>query len=151
MTALDEIYRLMAGVPHPAMDVVRLVDELIGAAQHSGMAVIEYVQDKGLCCREMEGGKERWLPHFHKGLFRTILARIAVLCSDESGVEFDPYHGRYALRRSGRIGAVRLDVAIENTPAMQRVEITPVPISATPAPVATNGAAMQHAATEHVG
>lgn len=72
-------------------------------------------------------------------LFRPLLATVSNLAAEESGAEFDPYHGRYTLDRPGPDGPVRLDVAITNTMGEQRLVIARVPAqapAATPEPVA---------------
>ncbi len=57
-------------------------------------------------------------------LFRPLLAALAHAAAAETGADFDPYHGRYAVERRAEDGrAVLLLVALGNTLAEQYVQI----------------------------
>lgn len=131
MTAADGLRDLFAQYPFRGKDVVWLVDELLGVAQHFGSLILQSRPDetglRGLSYQS-PGGPEAHLSGFRIGMLRAMLARLAVLCSQETGTDFLPYGGRYSLRRSSRIGPVRLDIEFTNTAGPQRLQITRVPI-----------------------
>ena len=60
---------------------------------------------------------------------RPLLARIAKVAADESGVDFNPYDGRYRLRRAGESGPVYLDIELLNSPGEQRISIERKPVA----------------------
>jgi hypothetical protein len=136
---------LFSEYPFPGKDLVWLVDEIVRIVQHTGSIVLEFLRDDsgaphGLVCRSPAAPHDECLlPVPRVGVFRSILARVGVMCSQETGTGFDPYHGRYVLTRSSRDGAVRLDVDIENTPGQQRLRIDRVPVPAQKAVPLGNG------------
>ena len=129
VTAAEAVQELFARLPQSDKDIVWLADELIGIVQHIGAVSLEVERDGNgiawLVCRSQPTDPD--LKIDGRGplrLFRPLLARLAVLCSEESGTEFQPYGGRYGLTRSSRTGPVRLDVEFTNTPATQRLTIS---------------------------
>lgn len=134
VTAAEAARELFARLPVPGKDIVWLADELIGIVQHFGSVALFRLPDADahtLVCRA--GSEQPFSPG--RGalrLFRPLLARIAVVASDETGTEFRPYGGRYTLTRSSRTGPVRLEIEFTNTPAIQQLTITRVPASVAP-------------------
>jgi hypothetical protein len=132
VSAADAVRALFAQLPAPGKDLIWLADELIGIAQHAGSVMLARVADSdahALVCRTDAD------PPFSPGrdavrLFRPLLARLAVLGADETGTEPQLYGGRYALTRSSRGGPVRLEIEFTNTPGLQQLTITRVPVSA---------------------
>jgi hypothetical protein len=128
---------LFTRLPTSGKDLVWLGDELIAIAQHVGSVALEMVRDaegaRSLVCRSDPPAAEplRFSDRGLLYLFRPLLARLAVLCSDETGQAFLPYGGRYSITRSSRRGPVRLDLDFANTPAEQRVQITRVAVTPT--------------------
>lgn len=146
MNPADALRDLLVNPPPPGKDLVWLGDEFLTLAQHTGSLVAEISRaedgSRSLVC-SFDGptpGRTVFTQRSATYLFRPLLARLAKLGSDETGAEFDPYHTRYTLARSSRDGAVRLEVAIENTPAVQRVQITRKLVGLVPAPAGVTGA-----------
>lgn len=139
MTATDTLHEVLAGFPTPGKDFVWFVDELLRSVQHGNSVEIAPQPDEsglfGLSYRYLDPpGTETHLPRFRLGIFRAMLARIAKLCSDETGEEFEPYGGRYTLHRSSYPGPVRLDIEFGNSQAtglFLRIVRTPVPVAHT--------------------
>lgn len=127
MTVVDGLRDLFSGYPFPGRDLVWLADEIVRVVQHSGSVVLEFHRDdaglpRELVCRSLTAPHgECLLPISRVGVFRSLLARVGVMCSQETGTVFDPYRGRYTLTRSSRDGPIRLDIGIENTPALQQL------------------------------
>jgi hypothetical protein len=131
MTALREITELLSGLPGSGKNLSQVADELLTLAARGGGVALS-----------RSGGPDG-LAGLNPRLFRPLLAVLAKAAANESGEEFDPYHGRYTLTRSGEQGGqVRLDIAIENTSAVQSLRVTatdpaeprsglPLPTSAT--------------------
>jgi hypothetical protein len=145
VTALDRLHDLFAGYPFPGRDLVWLVDELISIAQHTGSVAmgVNRTPDGSASCLVCAAPpvlkRQLPLPQVRTGTFRSILARLAQVGSDETGTECNPYGDRFALTRSSRSGPVRLEVAFTNTPAAQELVITRTPVAVTPrAPSATD-------------
>ena len=131
MTVLDGLRQLFSAYPFQGKDLVWLVDEIVRVVQHTGSVTIECVRTDGgefagVVCRTPDD--EYRLPISRVGVFRSILARFGVMCSDETGTEFQPYGGRYVLTRSSHSGPVRLEIEFTNTTAPQRLSITRTPL-----------------------
>lgn len=133
LTTGDQLRELFRGPPAGGRGIVWLADRVLEIAQYTGSLSLP-VGPAGL-----DPGAHPDLAGLPPRVFRTLLARFAKLAADESGREFDPYHGQYSLVRSGRGGPVRLDIRIANTTAEQRLQIDQVPV-AVPGPAA-NGTA----------
>ena len=137
VNVLNGVYELFSTYPFPGKDLVWLVDEIVQLVQHTGSVHFEFIRDEagqpcGLVCRSPESpAAECRLPVSRLGVFRSMLARLAVMCSDETGAEFQPYGGRYSLARSSRDGPIRLDIEFINTTASQTLTITRSPVSRT--------------------
>jgi len=146
MTALTGVQTLFAEYPFPGRDIVWVVDELVRVLQHAGSVYLAMVSDDVggrclVCTAPAVPGEELRLPQVRVGVFRAMLARIAVLASQETGTEFQPYGGRYALIRSTRSGPVRLEIEFTNTPASQQLSVTRVAISLAKESLPTNAGA----------
>jgi hypothetical protein len=130
---------LFAQLPDSEKDVVWLADQVLSVAQHAGPVELSAASF---------GGRQ---PTPLRRLFRPLLARLAKAAADETGTQFDPYHGRYTLTRAARDGTVRLEIAITNTPGEQCLCIQRVPVSsprgpAVLAPVSTPPTTQQQSA-----
>jgi hypothetical protein len=129
-TAAEAIGRLLNSTPPPGKDVVWLGDEVVAVAQHMGSVTLEVVREGdnawALVCRSDPPPAEpiRLTEHGPLYLFRPLMARLAVMCSEETATEFQPYGGNYTLRRSSRDGPVRLDIIFTNTTSVQHLTIT---------------------------
>ena len=100
--------------------VVWLADQLLVLAQHAESISLEETDTELVChC----GDRSVVLPESYKRLFRPLLARLAKVAADESGTPFQPYGGRYSIRRAGDSGPVRLEIEIENTPKHQSLRV----------------------------
>jgi hypothetical protein len=138
---------LFARLSVSGQDVVWLGDELIAITQHVGSVAREMVRDatgvRSLVCRSdpPTGEPIRFSDRGPLYVFRPLLARLAVMCSDETGQAFLPYGGRYSLTRSSRDGPVRLDLDFANTPSEQRVHITRVAVTPAAPSAFGNGSA----------
>jgi hypothetical protein len=136
VTAIDGLRDFFTQYPFPGKDIVWLADELLRIAQHFGSIHIESCPDEsglhGVSYSSPEA-PDLLVPHprFRIGMLRSILARLAVLCSQETGSDFQPYGGRYTLRRSSRVGPVLLEIAFQNNPGCQQLQITRVPVDLT--------------------
>jgi hypothetical protein len=129
VTPAEAVRELFNRVPQPGKDLVWLADELISIVQHIGSISLELVREETnssslLCsCSSPDSALKldgRGAPY----LFRPLLARLAVLGSEETATEFQPYGGRYSLTRSSRSGPVRLDIDFINTTTTQRLTIS---------------------------
>jgi hypothetical protein len=145
---LDGLRELFSVYPFPrGKTVVWLVDELVQVIQHTGSVRIEAVWAEsgelaGVVCRSADDPTgEYCLPFTRIGVFRTMLARFAVMCSDETRTEFQPYGGHYSIIRASFDGPVRLDIDFTNTPASQQITITRVPLPRNGIPHSANGSA----------
>lgn len=116
MTTTDAIRDLVAQIRSQGKDIVWLADQVLLVAQHGGRIALS---DTTL-------GEDN--SDFRR-LFRPLLARMAKVAADESGAAFDPYSGHYTLTRSGRGGPVRVEIEIQNTTAVRRLQIDVTPIS----------------------
>ncbi|MDB5309822.1 MAG: hypothetical protein JWO38_4024 [Gemmataceae bacterium] len=145
MTPAESIRELFARLPAPGRDVVWLADEVISVAQHSGSITLP----DPIIGTGPEGTPDLTSPFWR--LFRPLLARIARLSADETGTEFDPYHGRYVLTRSGREGPVHLEILLTNTAAGSSLRITRVPAPTHPALLIGNGSAVHPAPPQAAG
>lgn len=127
VTASDEIRELFAVCVQPGKGLMWLADELIRVAQHVGPVHLEGVWDEQADRRiltDMSTDPPVAYPDFRVGVFRTVLARMAKLGSDETGTSLNPYGDCFALIRSCRFGPARLQVETANTPAAQTLRIT---------------------------
>jgi hypothetical protein len=145
MTAVEAVRELFARLPVPGKDLVWFVDEFIAVVQHIGSVSLEVARDSSgsssLLCRS--DSTTLSIPgRGSTSLFRPMLARLAVVGSDETGTEFQPYGGRYTLTRSSRSGPVRLEIDFTNTPATQRLTIARILVTATPRPAETPDSAI---------
>jgi hypothetical protein len=119
---------LFSSLPSPDKDIVWLADELIRIAQHTGSLSLESsnsIEASGLQCKSLTLGQPELVISGAgpRRVFRPLLARLAVVGSEETGTEFAPNGGCYSLIRSSRSGPVRLDIEFKNSPAEQRLTI----------------------------
>src|SRR5580698_10759501 len=154
VTPAEAVRELFNRLPEPGKDLVWLADELISIVQYIGTFPLEIVRDEtdssSLFCNC--GSPDSAVEVGGRGalyLFRPLLARFAVLGSEEASAEFQPYGGRYSLIRSSRSGPFRLDIEFINTTASQRLSISRVhpPIShraSSPAHMGSFDTAQQH-------
>jgi len=117
-TAADSIRQLLH---HPEGAIVGLVDDLLNVC---GENELELDWRYGNCrVRSSDGAWEEFddgLPR--KSIFRTVLARIAVLCSEFENGSFSPYGGQGKV--SPRVNSsVVLQVAFVNTTDEQSLRI----------------------------
>jgi hypothetical protein len=139
VTAAEAVRELFSRFPAPGKDIVWLGDELIAIAQHVGSLTLEVVEEGAnslaLVCRSDPPPADpvRYTGRGPLSYFRSLMARLAVMCSDETGTEFQPYGGHYTLRRAAR-GPVQLDIDFTNTTTAGKLTITRTPIPRPPEP-----------------
>lgn len=128
----------------PDRGIVWLADELTQLAQHAERFLLELrwinppAGTWAFAC-ELSGHPSVELDRKWLRLFRPLLARMARMAADESGTEFDPYHGSYTLRRASTVGPVALHIAITNTPGRNRLEFVRQPLVSPVQPRAETG------------
>ena len=139
-SAADAVRELVDRFPIPGRDIIWFGDQLIAIAQHVGSFTLELVRDGEdswslVCCSDPPPENPvRYTGRGPRSYFRPLMARIAVMCSDETGTEFKPYGGHYTLRRAAAGYPVQLDIDFSNTTACQRLTITRTPLSREPEP-----------------
>jgi hypothetical protein len=146
MTA-DHVVKLFEQAPSVPNGLIWLADQLLVLGQHADALSLEATDGEFLC---RVGESTATIPPPCGRLFRPLLARLGKAAADESGVEFQPYGGRYELRRAGESGPVRLDVAIANTPGEQKVRVKREVLSLRSAPGAMDSTRLQAAVIESV-
>jgi hypothetical protein len=138
LTVLEGLRALFAGYPFPGHDLVWLVDELVHLIQHGESITLTMVGEGEARCLVATApaapGQELRLAQVRPSVFRSMLARVAVMASDETGTEVHPYGGHYVLTRSSRSGPIRLEIDFTNTPSSQRLSILRAAVTATPSP-----------------
>lgn len=145
MTASERIVQLFTTPPPPGSNLDWFAGGLLAIAADTPAVTIRSVPDPedppfGRRLQIEEPG--RMLDGVRRPaarVFRPLLARLAVIAAEETGIEFQPYGGRYSLVRPGAGGPVRLDVEFSNTTGSQQLSITRAPVTAHPAHSA-NGA-----------
>lgn len=143
MTASRAVRDLFAAPRVPGQGLRPLAEGLVGIAVATGSVELPLPAGRlrRLWSRFTRPGAD--LGGLSPRLFRPLLATVSNLAAHDSGAEFDPYHGRYTLERPGPDGPVRLEIAITNTMAEQRLRIVraqlPVTLPA-PNPPATTAA-----------
>jgi hypothetical protein len=103
--------------------IVGLVDDLLAACRSVGVRM-DYRSDR--CCVRFfgNGAHEEVEVSFTKGVFRGILARVAVLCNQRVADSVSPYGGRAKLI-SGSDRPALLSVSFANTASEQWLELVP--------------------------
>src|SRR5436190_13085213 len=90
-SAFSEVLRHALG--HPTRGVVGLVDDLLEVCRESGLQ-IEW-QGNGCHARSRADDAAAWFEvSLRKSVFRTILARVAVLCNEHCPDSVSPYGGQ---------------------------------------------------------
>ena len=107
---------------NPTSGVAGLVDELLTVCREHSLQLDWQVNR----CRVRSSGEE-WeevadVP-IRKSIFRAILARIAVLCNEQTPNSVSPYGGQGAFSVGAAPSAV-CKVAFTNTPDQQKLELT---------------------------
>jgi hypothetical protein len=114
--------------PRDRGGVLGLVDDILDRLVQNRMR-LHWIRS-GVTEVSLDGGEPRTFEFaFRNSIARAVIARIAVLCDDE--IKRDPI---YPYRGVGsftdpRWPQVRFDVNFSNTPAEQRLELTPVFVS----------------------
>lgn len=111
-------------IAHPAREIVGLVDDLLRLCQERGLQ-LDWRAD---CCRArpLGGGSDEVIENLlRKSLFRAILARVAALCNERNSNSVSPYGGQAEVTIGADPGTT-VRVNFTNTPAEQRLELTPV-------------------------
>ena len=101
--------------------VVELTEQLLGACV-GGDLEFERVGDRCVCRWTVSGEPQEAALPLPPAAFRTILARIAVLCNERSPNTVTPYGGEGLLAVNGQPSAA-LQVTFVNTPEKQRLEL----------------------------
>lgn len=115
----------------PAEGIAGMVDGLLAACPKNGLQ-IEWQADH-FCFRSLDGDREEWTEvPLRKSVFRAILARLAVLCNEQTPYAISPYGGRCELSASGDSRA-RLRITFSNTPDEQKLELMPGTVATTEA------------------
>jgi hypothetical protein len=134
MTPGDRIVWLFTTPPPPGSNLDWFVNGLLSIAAEVPSVVLELVPlaDPGPISWqfrvEVSGRVLSPEGTLAARVFRPLLARLAVVASEETGTEFQPYGGRYSLTRTGADGPHRLDLEFTNTPASQRLTISRNPV-----------------------
>src|SRR5258708_21002776 len=123
---VSEVFRQVLATP--TRGVVGLVDDLLTLCQQHDLQV-EW-QGERCHIRSRRDDWEEWISvPLRKSVFRSILARIAALCNERTPNAVSPYGGQCELLASGKSAAL-FKHTFPNTPAEQRVELTPHPPAA---------------------
>jgi hypothetical protein len=101
--------------------VVGLTEQLLGACA-GGHVEFERVGDSCVCRWGGSGEVQEATVPLPPAAFRTILARIAVLCNERSPNSVTPYGGKGLLAVEGEAATV-FQVAFVNTPEKQQLEL----------------------------
>jgi hypothetical protein len=134
MSPGERIVQLFTVQPPPGSNLDWLADGLLSIATDTPFVSLEMVvvPDAQTPTRQfqIEEPDRVWRPEgtFAGRVFRLLLARLAVIASEETRTEFQPYGGRYYLTRTGTDGPRRLDFEFTNTPGSQRLTITRAPV-----------------------
>ena len=120
-TELSSVLRGAVNQPNPG--IVRLVDEILNLCRKHNF---QLDWQAGRCLIRPPGGDWEEVAdlQIRKSVFRAILARIAVLCNEQSPNSLSHYGGRATLTVGENPSAV-CQVALVNSPAEQRLEIRP--------------------------
>jgi hypothetical protein len=140
MTPGEQIIQLFLTVSPPGSNLDWLVGGLLAVAADTPSVTIRVIPDSDIPATkwhlqvEQQGRVSRAEGPGSYRLFRPLLARLAVIAAEETGIEFQPYGGRYSLVRPGTDGPIRLDVEFSNTTVSQHLSITraAVPTAAPP-------------------
>jgi hypothetical protein len=108
----------------PTRGVVGIVDDLLAVCGETG---VQLGWDAERCEVRIPGAASGELLEvpLRKSVFRAILARVAVLCNQQSPNSVGPYGGHGELS-VGATPARVFKVAFANTPGEQKLELTPV-------------------------
>ena len=125
MTELEHILGLFARPTPGEAKLVALADGVVAAAAsaRSSHLWLEFVRrdDSAAVFTQIEIGNDsdrmRTADPAVVRLFRQLLARLAMMGHEESGVEFRPYGGRLTFVRHPVAGPVRLDIEFGNSQA----------------------------------
>jgi hypothetical protein len=117
-TVHDCLRQAFATTPH---GVVGLTEQLLRACV-GGDVVFERVGDRCICRSIRSGDVQEATVPLPPAAFRTILARIAVLCNERSPNSVTPYGGKRLLAVKGEALTV-FQVAFVNTPDKQLLEL----------------------------
>jgi hypothetical protein len=113
-------------VMHPSRGVVGLVDELLAACREHDLD-LDWQAD---CCRVRTAGRD-WEEvvdvRLRKSVFRAILARVALLCNEQTPNSLSPYGGQGEIR-FGPSPTATFRIALTNTPSEQRLKLTGLPM-----------------------
>ena len=101
--------------------IVGLTEQLLGACV-GGDVEFERVEDRCVCRWTVSGETQEATVPLRPVAFRTILARIAVLCNEHSPNSVTPYGGEGLLTVKGHPATV-VQVAFVNTPDKQQLEL----------------------------
>jgi hypothetical protein len=101
--------------------IVGLTEQLLGACV-GGDVALERVGDRCVCRWSVGGETQEANVPLPPAAFRTLLARIAVLCNERSPHSATPYGGEGLLTVNGHPPTV-VHVAFVNTPDKQQLEL----------------------------
>jgi hypothetical protein len=101
--------------------IVRLTEQLLAACV-GGEVEFERVKDRCVCRWTVSGDVQEATAPLPPAAFRTILARIAVLCNQRSPDSVTPYGGEGQLALAGQPSTV-FQVAFVNTPDKQHMKL----------------------------
>jgi hypothetical protein len=101
--------------------IVGLTEQLLGACV-GGQVEFECVGDRCVCRWTVSGDTEEATVPLPPAAFRTILARIAVLCNERSPNSVTPYGGEGLLAVKSHPSTV-FQVTFVNTPDKQQLEL----------------------------
>ncbi len=122
MNTASQLSRTIRDVlTQPTGSIAGLVDSLLAACQKHGLQ-IEW--QSGRCRFRTNGGEWEELTDrpLRKSAFRAILARLAVLCNEQTPNAVSPYGGQCHLR-AGTNSPSLFRITFTNTPAEQKLEL----------------------------
>ncbi len=134
-TTCDDIQAVLS---RPSNGIVGIVDQLLTIARDHGLR-LNWRQDH--CEVEIRGPQRNDLLNIsmENSVFRAILARSATVCRGDDGESLSPYGGRGTVNCGGD-STKCIRAVIANTPAEQRLELTPEPSDANGASIASDSA-----------
>jgi hypothetical protein len=109
-------------IEHPTRGVVGIVDDLLRLCPEQGLRLDWQADGCRIHCRTGDSEETIDVP-LRKSVFRAILARIAVLCNEQSPNSVSPYGGESELSIGTNPRTV-FRVSFANTPAEQMLELT---------------------------
>src|ERR1700733_6438110 len=108
---------------HPRGALLGLVDDLLEVCREHTLRM-EWQEEQDRLIFFIDDSQESTVVPFRKGIFRTIIARVATFCNEQTPDSVSPYGGEGELSKGANPATV-LKVRLINTPAMQKLEVMP--------------------------